>query len=397
MVPFILFFGLTESILRYSFGLKQHRYTCHYPILDNQYCPNVTGVHENSGKSLRTNSAGLLDQKDYPKERIPGSFRIAVLGDSFTAGEEVEDGYEFHAVWEKQLPEQVGFPVEVLNFGVSGIGPWKQLQTYHLRVREYKPDLTVLVLYWENDFYDALSKFKKGKPNPLLNEYPVTSWFQRLQVVRKNINQWLWNNSAIYQFSRLHHRTLGHPFRNWFQSQQQQKTKTVEPLQTLEDMHLSAAQIASIDNPLLDQYPPLPGVPPMEKPKVDTPSPHDDPYFWNSESWDLIRKLLLQLKKEVEAEGGSLMVTHFMAQNHYAERHPLPAEKFNQFLQTNGIAVIDPNSYYFRMSRQELAAQYIPGDLHFNEEGHATLVEATLDSLSELVSERALVSPLMNK
>ncbi|MFH1799245.1 MAG: hypothetical protein ABH891_00160 [Candidatus Omnitrophota bacterium] len=43
---------------------------------------------------FRTNSAGLRD-KEYPIRKAPGTFRVAVLGDSFTmpAGVEIEDAF----------------------------------------------------------------------------------------------------------------------------------------------------------------------------------------------------------------------------------------------------------------------------------------------------------------
>ncbi len=54
---------------------------------------------------VEVNSDGLLG-KAYPVERIPGKFRIAVLGDSFTSGEAV--------VPEKNLQEfgKITYPVK---------------------------------------------------------------------------------------------------------------------------------------------------------------------------------------------------------------------------------------------------------------------------------------------
>ena len=156
----LLSLAVLEGVLRLATDMKHIRYKCHYPILGNQYCKNVTSVHPESGTKIITNSHGLLD-KEYPLRRPIGTLRVAVLGDSFVAGEEIEPGSTFHEQWEDELPKRFGIPVEVLNFGVSGIGTWKQLQTYHLRVPVFQPDVTVLMFYWGNDLAEALINSKK--------------------------------------------------------------------------------------------------------------------------------------------------------------------------------------------------------------------------------------------
>jgi len=371
----LLSLAVLEGVLRLVTDMEHIRFKCHYPILGNQYCKNVTSVHPESGTKIIINSHGLLD-KEYPLQRSPGALRVAVLGDSFVAGEEIEPGSTFHELWEKELPKRLGVPVEVLNFGVSGIGTWKQLQTFHLRVPAFEPDVTVLMFYWGNDLAEALINSKKGDPNPLLDEYPVDSWFERIQVQRKRFNQSLWNHSSLYQFLYPRMRKLKRRVKGLF-----------------DPAFRESADVATADkapNPKTDPAQAAKGLAGSEEkskkapsaPKIDTPSLFDDPYFMDSESWQLGKKLLLKLRDEVAAGGGRLVVIHFLSYQQYREGLRLPTQELNAFLSRNSIAFIDPNSFFRELPRSKLDALYIPDDIHLNADGHAFLARVTLDRLA---------------
>lgn len=316
-----------------------------------------------------TNSHGLLDQ-EYPLKRTPETHRVAVIGDSFAAGEEIEPGSTFHEVWEKRLPDILGAPVEILNFGVSGIGTWKQLQTFHLRVPAFQPDVTVLAFYWGNDLSDALINSKKGYSNPLLDEYPVDSWFERLQVYRKRFNQGLWNQSALYQFAQTRYRILKYRIKGVFDPGYRAPGRTAEAGQPGDEQ---AANTAAAQKKKRKSTP---------RPRADSRSLFDDPYFMDSESWELGKKLILKIRDEVEAAGGKLVVVHFLAFQQYFDRWQLPTDELNAFLNRNSIAVVDPNPFFRSLSADELTALYIPNDIHLNEAGHEFLARVTLDEIA---------------
>ncbi len=380
LIPILLFLAGLEGVLRMTVGLRQIRYKCHYPILDNQYCPNIVAIKDKNGETIRSNSDGLLD-KEYEKLPPPDSFRVAVLGDSFVAGEVVKDGYEFHALWEDELTRRLKRPVEFLNFGVNGIGTWKELQTYHLRARFYKPDLTLLALYWANDFDNAFSELKRGGPNPLNEEYPTESLREHAQVLRKRFNQWLWNNVALYQFTHTRYHLLEHKLHQMFRPEWRQNPTQQKAPETSD----SPVNPGRGNNDLLKQYPALPGIAPKATPKINEPTSLDDPWFFDSNAWQLVQKILLKLKQEVEADGGKLIVMHFLGEQQYLERHDLPLKKFNTFLKKNNIGVIDPNPVFFKMSESELHAHYVPDDIHFNEAGHRKLADHSMDYLKKTI------------
>src|SRR3990170_1148374 len=87
----------------------------------------------------QSNSEGFRDvEHDLKNVEKP---RVAVLGDSFTWGYDVEAGDRWTDILQQRLPE-----IEIFNCGVSGYGTAQNLLLYREKVRHYGPDL-VLLLY----------------------------------------------------------------------------------------------------------------------------------------------------------------------------------------------------------------------------------------------------------
>jgi len=102
------------------------------------------------GVPLVTNSEGLAD-KEYPKEKPANTYRIAVVGSSWTmpASIPVQDSY--HWMMEDDLnassaAREDGMNYEIINFGVEFYGAGEILATLEHKVREYKPDLIIVAL-----------------------------------------------------------------------------------------------------------------------------------------------------------------------------------------------------------------------------------------------------------
>jgi hypothetical protein len=91
------------------------------------------------GKTLNTNSRGLRGREEYSYERVAGLRRIAMIGDSFTFGEDMSDEEAFPAVLGKRVERS-----EVLNFGVHGYGHDQMLLYFRDEGIRYSPDLVVL-------------------------------------------------------------------------------------------------------------------------------------------------------------------------------------------------------------------------------------------------------------
>ena len=94
------------------------------PEIGYRYVPRSTSYMERLEFKVpvRINDAGFFDD-DFILERDPGVRRIAILGDSFTAGFHVGRGRNFPDRLESRLNH--GEPVrrwEVMNFGMAGLG-----------------------------------------------------------------------------------------------------------------------------------------------------------------------------------------------------------------------------------------------------------------------------------
>ena len=211
-IPILFFLFMLEIGLGIWGDTQPNRVLCYDPILGRSYCPNTNGYLKNNqvNSYIEVNADGLLG-KNYPIARTPGKLRVAVLGDSFTSGEAVAADKKFVGVWETKLSEIFLPGVEVINFGIGGTGTWQQLQRFHVKVRKYKPDLTVLAFCWCNDVGDNRSQYisKADDRNPLLDEYEINNW-TKLQVRRKYFNKWIWNHSNLYQFTRTRYNHLEH-------------------------------------------------------------------------------------------------------------------------------------------------------------------------------------------
>src|SRR5687768_10383686 len=73
--------------------------------------------HEGGGYLVRTNQAGFRSEREFVPAKQPGTSRILLFGDSFTAGDGVSNPKRYGDQLELIVPD-----VEVFNFGLSGSG-----------------------------------------------------------------------------------------------------------------------------------------------------------------------------------------------------------------------------------------------------------------------------------
>jgi hypothetical protein len=108
-----------------------------------RYAPNI------ARPSWRTNSYGHVSNVEYPIAKPPNEYRIAVIGDSFTAN--INDTLRWPDILETDLnasPEwkqKVGGEfTRVINFGVDGFGMVSMSAMLTSHVMEFEPDLVVV-------------------------------------------------------------------------------------------------------------------------------------------------------------------------------------------------------------------------------------------------------------
>ena len=74
-----------------------------------------------AGAPLRTNAAGLVD-RDYSIPKPPRTFRVAVLGSSWTMASGAAPEDSWHAQMEERIAGAGGTPVEFINFALETYG-----------------------------------------------------------------------------------------------------------------------------------------------------------------------------------------------------------------------------------------------------------------------------------
>lgn len=96
----------------------------------------------------RINADGFRD-RSYPRERAPGTFRIAVLGDSvaFGFGVEAEDSppKQLERELAARLGAGLGERVEVMNCGIYSFNATQQAAYLRHRVAAFEPDLALFL------------------------------------------------------------------------------------------------------------------------------------------------------------------------------------------------------------------------------------------------------------
>lgn len=342
-----------EAVLRIAgYPHQPARLSCYDPIIGNVYCAGYEGYPDNMYDTrivVRINSEGMAD-REYRRAKPPGTLRIALLGDSVTASIYVRLSDKFKALWEGALTARLGRPTEILNFAVEGAGTWDQLQLFHLRARHFQPDYVVLGFFWGNDVWNNESLLRKGRPNPLADEYPAPTVITDLKVAHRRLSRWLWNHTYAYQF--------------------------VRSLQTRAD------SIADYEDA-------------VERAKQETDgsaNPHEvvyDPAFaWDSSAWELTRRLILKLKAESEAAGARLVVFHIPMLAQLGLPRPLPYREFREFLAANGIASVDAFEALEALSAVDRTGLYIRDRVHLSVSGHRFFATTTAPQLLQVIQGR---------
>ena len=118
----------------------------HDAMIGWTYRPNA--VQQRRGP-FTINSAGLRAQREYSKTPPPDTLRIALFGDSFTAGEAVSDDDAWGHQLELKL-NQAGIRTEVLNFGVGSYAMDQIFLRWQQLGRDYSPDIVIFGFQPEN-------------------------------------------------------------------------------------------------------------------------------------------------------------------------------------------------------------------------------------------------------
>jgi len=148
--------------------------------------------------SVRINSQGVRGG-EIP-EALPEELRLLAVGDSFTMAVQVPEAKTYVALLERQLSEDLGRPVRIINAGVDGFGT-QQSTLYARRLGSlYDVDGAILLFFTGNDFWENDS-YQRRRPNLRGELMPTPKPY--LSFWDKTLGRY----SYAYAYVRVHWRT----------------------------------------------------------------------------------------------------------------------------------------------------------------------------------------------
>ena len=188
-----------------------------YPVFyrPDQYCgaslrEGAEGWYRGETKNyIRISSQGLRD-REHSVAKPAGTYRIAVLGDSFTEAFHVHPEEAFWSVMEREMAPAMakeGRTVEVINFGRGGYGIAQELLTLRHRVWSFSPDLVILAFFAGNDVRnnsrllnreDRIPYFVHGEGGLVLDD-SFLAWYRSRQGPLAELYYSLLNYSRVLQ------------------------------------------------------------------------------------------------------------------------------------------------------------------------------------------------------
>lgn len=116
--------------------------------------PGARGWWTREGRAYVVISSDGLRDREHSRDKPPGTFRVAVLGDSYAEALQLPMEQAFWAVMERELAScgaLGGKTPEAINLGVSGYGTTQQLLSLRHRGWQFDPDAVVLAVTTGND------------------------------------------------------------------------------------------------------------------------------------------------------------------------------------------------------------------------------------------------------
>ena len=173
------------------------------PSIYYELRPNYDGWFK--GSRFETNAEGLRDQ-NYTLDKPADTFRVAVLGSSWTMGSGVEQEEIWHSVLENTLNSDEGpLRYEFINFAVDQYGLGEIVATLENKVPAYQPDLVVIALTYYTPtvlWLDPSAKYvEQPRRNPFFNFYV-------LRVIDMRLNLGMFEDSDTRRESFVGHTTF---------------------------------------------------------------------------------------------------------------------------------------------------------------------------------------------
>ncbi|MCA9420737.1 MAG: SGNH/GDSL hydrolase family protein [Nitrospira sp.] len=144
------------------------------PVRGRVLEPGMEGWFRYEGNAyVKINSAGFRDV-EHSIQKPEGTYRILLLGDSYTEARQVMLEDTFGRKVEQQLQScarLLPHKIEVINFGVPGYGNAEELITLRSRGWAYDPDLVLTMFFSGNDLIDNFPRAELREPEYIPRPY----------------------------------------------------------------------------------------------------------------------------------------------------------------------------------------------------------------------------------
>jgi len=153
-----------------SMGYTGYLQQSDFPEVAYEFKPGLDSYFKLA--DFKTNSQGLRD-KEYSPQNPANTFRVAVIGGSYTVPVGVEIDEAFHSILENRLNQEYSYlNYEFINFGVSGYRINNKIATLKHKALEYDPDLILFILDGSRFTEDKEKEFKpKSQKNQFFQSF----------------------------------------------------------------------------------------------------------------------------------------------------------------------------------------------------------------------------------
>lgn len=387
----LLFGGFLVALLIAEVALRVSGFTYFNPYIVDQDIgyslrPDAEGWWKKEALTyVKINSHGFRD-REHTIAKPPGTFRIAVLGDSYVEAFQVPLEQAFWSVMERRLqecPQAAKSRVEVLSFGASGFSTSHELILLQKRVWQYSPDVIVLLVTTGNDVRDNSRALNKNKNLPL----PHFVFRDGTLILDDSL---LADRNRSLTF-RLRQSFIGKSF-NWVQNH----LRLLGLFYAAREAYQSSSQTSEHQ-----KHVGSPGEPGLYSEVYREPvSPEWD------DAWRVTEALLVQMRDEVRAKGAKfLVVTGSMgiqvspdpvARQEYMDRLGIrslfyPDQRIKALGEHKGFKVLNLAPALAEYASRNNVFLHGPGDAkgsgHWNEIGHRLAGELVAQELCKAVTE----------
>lgn len=326
--------------------------------------------------AFRTNENGLRGPA-VSMARMPGRQRVVVLGDSFAWGHGVPEGSAFCEVLARRMPD-----AEFVNLGVPGFDLRRERTWFERVGHAYRPDVVIVALC-QNDIRDFDGPAAAGEQanRASTNRASIDSAGEHAAATAGCPDEGLGLFREARQFLVEHSRACAlarhvvNSNRSLSRLAVALRLKDLPGGFELLDDNLRAA---------LRDYPP-----PVERAmaQADADLAALLASIRSVGAEPLVALVPALQAVDADALNRTLAYTRYQPAEFEFEK---PHKIFAAMAEANGAAVVDPLAL-FRAAHADGRSLYLPGDLHFNGEGHALFagaIEPKLRAMLAGIAER---------